>query len=130
MIAPSNSLDCRPYVVAALNGCCQSWQRSDIVAYMGNTSLAELLRTSRSERGESVRAAARNLGVAASHLSRVESGERRPSQDLRRQLSDYYGIADDDLQLAAGAVPDDVIEILRRHPELIDRLRSEYGQPD
>ena len=97
---------------------------------MGTEDLADLLRASRSERGESLRSAARNLGVDASYLSRVESGERRPSGELRRHLSDYYGIAEDELRLAAGDIPQDVIDILRHHPELIGRLRSEYGQPD
>ena len=97
---------------------------------MAKPDLSELLRKSRSERGESLRAAARSLGVDASFLSRVESGERRPSDELQRQISDYYGISFHEVALAAGEVPPDVLDILRRHPELIGKLRAEYGEPD
>ncbi len=82
------------------------------------------------ERGESLRTAARNLGVDPSFLSRVESGDRRPSDVLQKQLGEYYGLRGDEVTLAVGDIPADVIEILRRRPDLVERLRADYGQPD
>jgi len=96
---------------------------------VGKSELSELLRRSRVARGESLRAAARNLGVDASYLSRVESGGRRPSDELQQQIGAYYGLRDDDVTLAVGSVPSDVIEILQRNPHLIETLRGQYGQP-
>ena len=49
---------------------------------------------------------------------------------MRRHLSDYYDITDDDIRLAAGELPVDIIDILRRNPQLIERLRSQYGKSD
>jgi len=97
---------------------------------VSQNELSELLRRSRTERGESLRSAARNLGVDPSFLSRVESGDRRPSDDLQRQIGDYYGIDGDEISLAVGDVPTDVLEILRRNPSLIEQLRAEYGKSD
>jgi transcriptional regulator with XRE-family HTH domain len=94
---------------------------------MPDQDLAQLLRAARERRGESLRSAARELGVAPSHLSRVEAGDRQLSDEMRRRANRYYGISDDIADLAAGEVPSDVVDILRRHPELIEQLRARYG---
>lgn len=96
--------------------------------HMASTDLAALLKAARAAKGDSLRSAARQLGVDASYLSRVEAGERRPSEELRQRASHYYDVPDDQVQLAAGDVPSDILEILQRHPELIDRLRNDYGR--
>jgi len=95
---------------------------------VGTNGLSELLKRSRLERGESLRTTAKNLGVDPSFLSRVESGERRPSDGLQKQLGEYYGITEDAVTLAIGGVPADVIEILQQRPHLVERLRADYGQ--
>src|SRR4051794_5473613 len=66
------------------------------------TDLAALLKAARAAKGDSLRSAARELGVDASYLSRVEAGERRPSEDLQRRASRYYDVPDDQVRLAAG----------------------------
>ncbi len=90
-------------------------------------AVAKLLRDLRDERGESLRNAARNIEVTPSHLSRVESGEKSPSTELQDRASDYYGVPRELMHLAAGDLPEDVVEILRKHPEAIDDLRHRYG---
>jgi transcriptional regulator with XRE-family HTH domain len=85
--------------------------------------IGELLKAARRERGETLRRAASELGVHASHLSRVESGHKQPSLALQKAASDYYQLADDEVLLARGMLPDDVLEILRARPELLDEIR-------
>jgi transcriptional regulator with XRE-family HTH domain len=90
-------------------------------------SLAALLKELRVERGKSLRQTARDLGIAPSYLSRIERGERAPSPDLRLRAARYYGVDLDDLNLAHGDLPVDVLAIIRAHPDLIEELRRRYG---
>jgi transcriptional regulator with XRE-family HTH domain len=90
-------------------------------------SVAKLLRRLRQEKGRSLRTAARDLGVDPSFLSRVESGTRSASEDLEVRISDYYDLDRDILDLAAGRAPADIVDIIRRHPELVNELRDTYG---
>ena len=94
---------------------------------MAQSSVAALLKEMRDRRGESLRAAARGLGVDASYLSRIENGSRVPSTELQDRASKHYGLDPDLVQLAAGRVPDDVVRILRDHPEVLQELRTLYG---
>ena len=105
------------------------------VAKLGNTgypggvadTAAQLLRRLRQEQGRSLRAAARDLGVDPSYLSRVENGERSASDELGVRIADYYGLDKDTVDLFAGRAPSDIVEILRSHPELMNELRTRYG---
>ena len=95
---------------------------------MAEESVASLIRRLRVERSESLRSAARDLGVDPSYLSRIEAGTRMPSEDVERRITSHYGVPKDLLDLAAGRVPVDVLEILRLHPEVLDELRVRYGR--
>lgn len=88
---------------------------------------ASLLRRLRREHGRSLRSTASDLGMAPSQLSRIERGYRSLSQDLQDKMATYYGVSSDLVALAEGRVPDDVLTILRRHPEELQRLREEYS---
>lgn len=88
---------------------------------------SQVLRELREARGTSLRTAAKELGVDPAHLSRVERGEKSPSGDLGRRAARYYEVPEEELQLASGTVPEDVVEILNAHPELISDLRKRYG---
>jgi transcriptional regulator with XRE-family HTH domain len=81
----------------------------------------------RQEQGLSLRPAARDIGVDPSYLSRVESGTRNVTGDMETRISDFYGLDRDMLDLAAGRVPQDIVEIIRRHPDLIAELRRGYA---
>lgn len=87
---------------------------------------ARLLRRLREQRGTSLRGAAAVLGVAPSHLSRLERGEKSPSDELRRRAARYYGVNEDVITLEEGRAPDDIVEILRRHPDVLDELRYRF----
>jgi transcriptional regulator with XRE-family HTH domain len=91
---------------------------------------AELLRDLRRKRGQSLRAAAGGLGIAPSHLSRLERGVKSASPDLQRRAAGYYGVPQDVVLLAAGEVPADVVGILQGHPELLQQLRRLHGQAE
>lgn len=91
--------------------------------------VSDILRKAREAKGQSLRGAARELGIDASYLSRVESGERSLSAGLRERAESLYEIDGDALALSAGQVPDDVLDILQRHPELLNEIRTKHGQP-
>lgn len=91
------------------------------------STAAGLLRELRERQGRSLRAAADDLGVAASHLSRLERGERKMSEGLGERVADYYGVDADVVMIAEGRIPEDVVRILRGHPEMIDEIRNRYG---
>ena len=92
-----------------------------------NRPVAQLLRDLRQRQGASLREAAHDLGVAPSHLSRLERGYKSPSSALRDRAANYYGIAPDVVSLADGVVPEDIKNILMQHPELLSELRERYG---
>ena len=95
----------------------------------GSTA-AGLLRDLRKKQGRSLRAAASDLGLAASHLSRLERGERNLTEDMSQRVAGYYGVSAELVMMTEGRVPEDVVAILRRHPELIDQIRDRYSVED
>lgn len=50
-------------------------------------SLAEYILAIRSERGMTVRAAAKLLGISPTHLSDIENSKRRPGADLLARIA-------------------------------------------
>lgn len=96
----------------------------------GTPETARLLRKLREERGRSLRSVASDLGVAPSHLSRLERGEKAASEELIHRTARYYGLDDDILALSSGRVPADIVSILKEHPALMNELRSRFGQPE
>ncbi len=87
---------------------------------------ARLLRQLREQRGTTLRAAAEDLGVAPSHLSRWERGEKAPSGELRQRAAKYYDIDEAAIELEAGRVPADIVEIFKKHPEVLPELRRRF----
>jgi transcriptional regulator with XRE-family HTH domain len=94
---------------------------------MGTSRTENVLRQLREANGSSLRAAAQDLGLDPSHLSRVERGEKKPSPDVSERMARYYGVSPDLLALMEGRVPSDVLEILVHHPEVLDKIRREYA---
>jgi transcriptional regulator with XRE-family HTH domain len=89
-------------------------------------SAASLLRELRRQNGHTLRSAAQEIGVAPSQLSRMERGERTVGEVTVRRLSDYYNVPAEVISLAQGQIPLDIIEILRKHPAEMARLRQMY----
>lgn len=88
---------------------------------------ARLLRQLREDAGRSLRQAANDLGVAPSHLSRLERGEKSPSSELTQRVAGYYGIEEDTVLLHDGKIPDDIVAIIQEHPEVLDELRQRFA---
>jgi hypothetical protein len=57
----------------------------------------------------------------------VERGKKAASLGLQERASSYYGIESETLTAAGGSIPEDIVEILRQHPQLIAELRERYG---
>ena len=93
---------------------------------MESTPLADILRSARERKGQSLRSAAKDLGVPASYLSRVETGQKPASAGLRERAGGLYDLDGDALCIAAGDIPADVSDIIKRHPELLAELRTRY----
>ena len=94
---------------------------------MSERPVKTLLRELRETRGESLRAAAQELGVDPSYLSRLERGEKPPSEELIHRAARLYAIPEEMLELAQGKLPSDILAIFRRHPELIEKIRADYA---
>jgi transcriptional regulator with XRE-family HTH domain len=94
---------------------------------MASKELAELLREVRESKGISLRGAARDLGVDASYLSRVERGDQRASGSVLERAANYYELPPEKFELASGQLPSDIVAILRANPELVEELRKNYG---
>jgi transcriptional regulator with XRE-family HTH domain len=95
---------------------------------MPSKELAELLRELRESKGISLRSAARELGIDASYLSRVERGDKKASPSVLDRAASYYELPREDFAWADGKLPSDIIEILRSHPDLVRQLRQTYGR--
>jgi transcriptional regulator with XRE-family HTH domain len=89
-------------------------------------TVTTILRELREQRGTTLRRAADDLGIAPSHLSRLERGQKAPSPELAARAADYYGTDGELISLEQGQVPEDIILILRQHPDLLQKLRAEF----
>ncbi|MEU3768073.1 helix-turn-helix transcriptional regulator [Amycolatopsis keratiniphila] len=93
-------------------------------------SAASFLRKLRRDQGRSLRMASTELGLAASQLSRLETGQRRFTPGMAKRVADYYGISSELIELADGRVPSDIVRILQRNPDELQRLREKYSLAD
>lgn len=89
-------------------------------------SVASLLRELRHRKGHTLRFAATELGVAPSQLSRMERGERPVGAEAAQQLARYYSVSLEEIVVAHGQLPEDIVQILQSHPAEISRLRAKY----
>jgi transcriptional regulator with XRE-family HTH domain len=88
----------------------------------------QLLRRLRSEKGVGIKRLAPELGVTYSYLSKLESGDVGPSEDLVGRVSTYFHYDRNELLLSAGKVPSDILEILKSHPQdAVKFLRERFG---
>jgi transcriptional regulator with XRE-family HTH domain len=92
-----------------------------------STNLSGLLRELREQQGSSLRTAASELGVDPSYLSRLERGEKPSSEQVLRRAAQLYDVPEEMLALAEGRLPDDIVDLFRANPQLIDELRGRFG---
>src|SRR4051794_23751072 len=80
------------------------WQHTRMVDDLDSVldAVGPRLRTLREQRGTTLRALAAGTGISVSTLSRLESGQRRPTLELLLPLARAYGVPLDEL---VGAPP-------------------------
>lgn len=90
----------------------------------------DILRTLRSGAGLGIKRLAPELGVTYSYLSKLESNQIRPSEELVERVAQYFEYDRDRLLLAAHKVPPEVLRMLRENPdEALGYLRERFGRP-
>jgi transcriptional regulator with XRE-family HTH domain len=88
----------------------------------------QILRQLRNKAGIGIKRLAPELKVTYSYLSKLENNEIRPSADLVDRVADYFHYDRDNLLLSAGKIPEEVLAILREHPDdALKFLREHFG---
>nr|WP_294949523.1 helix-turn-helix transcriptional regulator [Sulfurivirga sp.] len=78
------------------------------------------------DRRFSVRQVARRIGVEPAYLSKVERGEVAPPSEAKiRALAEELGEDPDVLLAMAGKVSSDLLEVIRKRPQLFAQLIRE-----
>jgi transcriptional regulator with XRE-family HTH domain len=91
----------------------------------------EILRDLRTRAGLGIRRLGPELGVSYTYLSKLENLEVRPSEDLVRRVARYFAYDEDQLLMSAGRIPQEILDILRDHPEdAIDFLRRRFSRSE
>ncbi len=92
-------------------------------------SFGRLLRDKRIGKGFSLRKFAEAVGVSPTYLSQVEQGNvMPPTADRVKRMAELLGENPDEWIALAGRVPEDLPEIIQKHPtEVPDLLRAVKG---
>ena len=86
------------------------------------------LRRLRASTGLSLKQVAPRLRIDYTYLSKLETGDVRPSEELVRRMARYYEEDPGSLLVAAGRIPAEILAILQRHPEdALAFLRERFG---
>jgi transcriptional regulator with XRE-family HTH domain len=66
--------------------------------------------------------------VNYTYLSKLENEEMSPSVELVERVAEYFDYDRNALMLSAGKVPEEILDILRQHPdEALKFLRDRFG---
>ena len=85
------------------------------------------LRELRQAKGLGIKDLSPKLNVTYTHLSNIELGYKKPSEDFIRRVAEFFGENEEELTILAGYIPDDISEILSKHPkEAPEYLRERY----
>ena len=88
------------------------------------------IRREREAKGVKLREMARQIGVSATFLSKVETEDWKPGEDKLRKIAEIIECDADDLLARAGRVPSELTDIIRQHPhrhEMMALLRTTKG---
>ncbi len=106
----------------------QNTQQVQSVA-VGQAAFGQCIREKRQEAGRSLSDLAKALQVTKGYLSRLERGRAKPSKRLIESIARVLEIDLGPLKILAGDLPDDVQQILCRHPEeALAFLREAFGE--
>lgn len=90
--------------------------------------LGDYLRGLREAKGLSVRQLAERLSLEPSYISKIEHGDRKPSETILRDLATYFGVNHHLLMAMSGQLTPEFIDLMLRYPEafavLLERLPS------
>lgn len=88
-------------------------------------SIGERIKKARLAASLSQRELAKRVGVSFPHISKIEAGQEKASDDLLRRIAVQVGIDEDDLLLAADRLPDDISKTILAKPDIAPEfLRS------
>jgi transcriptional regulator with XRE-family HTH domain len=87
-------------------------------------TLGAVVRSSRREKGMTLRALASATDVSATFIDQIERNERTPSGATIARLAAALELSIDQLLLLAGRVPSDVLRCLQSAPDLLTRIRT------
>ena len=88
----------------------------------------QILRTLRTRSGMGIKRLAPELQVNYTYLSKLENDEIKPSAELVERIANYFNYDCDALLLSAGKVPEEILDILREHPdEALKFLRDRFS---
>src|SRR3989338_2448646 len=86
------------------------------------------LRLLRKSKKVSLRDLSTHLRYDRSYLSRVENDSVSPSDELIKAAAKFFRIREEELRIAAGKFPKDIVDILSNHPEeSVSLLRDSLG---
>ncbi|MBI3292554.1 MAG: helix-turn-helix transcriptional regulator, partial [Elusimicrobia bacterium] len=87
------------------------------------------LRLLRKSKKIGIRELSKKLRYDRSYLSRVENGGVTASDELIRAAAKCFRVREEELRIAAGKFPTDVLDILSNHPqESVSILRETLGE--
>jgi transcriptional regulator with XRE-family HTH domain len=88
--------------------------------------LGEFIRRIRKEKNLGLRATAREVGITAGYLSRIETGAEPypPGEEVIRKLAVALGLDFDELMRIAGRVANVVMDQVREDPQMPEFLRQ------
>jgi len=88
----------------------------------------QILRQLRTKAGIGIKRLAPDLKVNYTYLSKLENNEIRPSAELVGRVAEYFNYNRDNLLISAGKIPEEVLAILRKHPDdALKFLREHFG---
>ena len=93
-------------------------------------TFGEYIRHEREAKGITLRAMARQIGVSATFLSKVETQDWKPGEDKLRKIAETIECDVEELLARAGRVPSELTDIIRQHPhrhEMVALLRTTRG---
>ena len=82
-----------------------------------NTNLGRILKQQRVSLPLTLRELSATSGVSASHLGRIERGERFPSGSVLRKIAQPLGFEEDELFTLAGYLSPNLPSVAESHPQ-------------
>ncbi|MCK4404637.1 MAG: helix-turn-helix transcriptional regulator [candidate division Zixibacteria bacterium] len=87
------------------------------------------LRELREKKGLVIKDLAPELNVTYTHLSNIELGYKKPSEDFIRRVAAFFGVDEEELTILAGYIPNDISEILSKYPKDAPKYLRDMFKP-